>query len=176
LRTVHPPRVTHDTERAEGGVERRGAVVTEEVPQLVADDADAADTRPGGAPEGWVDVVLSHPDAVVEARLEERPLVAPDAICHDGVQVIHQRRVAVRPLDSGVAGLEVWSSSRSITGSSRGSRPTRGRTNARRSAGVVEGVPRLEQHARERTDARRPRQLRLIKSDTVMVAEVEPRN
>jgi hypothetical protein len=42
--------------------------------------------------------------------------------------------------------------------------------------GVVEVSRRLEQHARDKANAHRPRQLRLIESDTVMVAEVEPRN
>ncbi len=42
---------------------------------------------------------------------------------------------------------------------------------------MVRGVPgRLEQHARDKANAHRPRQLRLIESDTVMVAEPEPRN
>jgi hypothetical protein len=42
--------------------------------------------------------------------------------------------------------------------------------------GVVEVSRRLEQHARDRANVHRPRQLRLVESDEVMVAEPTPRN
>ncbi len=40
--------------------------------------------------------------------------------------------------------------------------------------GVVEVSRRLEQHARDRANVHRPRQLRLVESDEVMVAEPTP--